>query len=105
MVGDLYVTSQRLVYLGRECVEYPLDEIRDAVDGRMPSASSSARRAVIEIEVPDPRLLRVEIAAVRVAAREPRSPGPGPRKIAAPGVSSTGARTDRARLSRHGSSR
>ncbi len=68
-VGDLYVTTRRLVYLGRERVEYPLNEIHDAVE-----AEGSLRLIVgegrgVEIQVPDPRLLRVEIAAVREAAR------------------------------------
>jgi len=31
MAGDLYITTRRLVYLGRARVEYPLAEIQDAV--------------------------------------------------------------------------
>jgi hypothetical protein len=69
MVGDLYVTTRRLVYLGRERVEYPLAEIQDAVEAEGTLRLIVGDRRGIEIEVPDPRLLRVEIAAVREAAR------------------------------------
>ena len=69
MVGDLYVTTQRLVYLGRERIEYALGEIRDAVEAEGALRLIVGDRRGIEIEVSDPRLLRVEIAAVREAAR------------------------------------
>jgi hypothetical protein len=67
--GDLYVTTRRLVYLGRVPVEYELSEVREAV------VATGALRLVVgdsrgvEIGVPDPRLLRVELAAVREAER------------------------------------
>ncbi len=69
LIGDLYVTTARLVCLGQVGVEVPLDEVRDAV------VSSGALRLVIgdgrglEIRTGDPYVLRVEIAAVRLAAR------------------------------------
>jgi hypothetical protein len=69
LVGDVYVTTARLVCLGRVRVEVPLAEIREAV------VSSGALLLVIgdgrglEIRTGDPCLLRVEIAAVREAAR------------------------------------
>jgi len=67
--GDLYVTTQRLVHLGRKKVEYPLGEIQEAVvaEGALRLVVGESRG--IEIEVRDPRLLRVEISAVREEAR------------------------------------
>jgi len=66
--GDLYVTTRRLVHLGRVRVEYALGDIQEAV------VADSALRLVIgesgvEIKVPDPRLLRVQVSAVREGAR------------------------------------
>ena len=84
MRGDLYVTTRRLVHLGRVRVEYALGEIREAVvaEGALRLVVGDSRG--VEIEVSDPCLLRVEIAAVREAARaaaaqpdplsEPRDP-------------------------------
>jgi hypothetical protein len=66
--GDLYVTTRRLVHLGRVLVHYQLAEIREA------EVAAGAIRLVVgdchgvEIRVHDPRVLRVEIAAVREAA-------------------------------------
>ena len=73
--GDLYVTTRRLVHLGRTPVEYPLAEIQEAeVAPRALRLVVGAGRGV-EIGVHDPRVLRVEIAAVREAAtsRPPRA--------------------------------
>lgn len=67
--GDLYVTTARLLCLGQVQVEIPLAEIREAV------VAVGALRLVIgdgrglEIRTGDPYVLRVEIAAVREAAR------------------------------------
>jgi len=67
--GDLYVTTSRLVYLGYVPVEVPLTDIREA------DVTAGALRLVIgdgrglEIRAADPQLLRVEISAVREAAR------------------------------------
>lgn len=67
--GDLYVTTRRLIHFGRVPVEYSLCEIHEAV------VATGALRLIVgdgrgvEIEVHDPRVLRVEIAAVREAAR------------------------------------
>jgi hypothetical protein len=69
MVGDLYITTRRLVYLGRERVEYPLAEIQDAIEADGALRLIVGDRRGVEIEVSDPRLLRVEIGAVREAAR------------------------------------
>ncbi len=67
--GDLYVTTARLVCLGQVPVDVPLSEIREAV-----VAAGSLRLVVgdgrgLEIRTGDPYLLRVEISAVREAAR------------------------------------
>jgi hypothetical protein len=67
--GDLYVTTRRLLYLGTVPAEYPILDVREAV------AASGVLRLVVgdgrgvEIGVRDPRVLRVEIGAVREAAR------------------------------------
>ncbi|MCJ7711621.1 MAG: hypothetical protein MUQ32_12410 [Chloroflexi bacterium] len=67
--GDLYVTTARLVYLGQFPFDVPLVEVTEAV------LASGALRLVVgdgrglEIRTRNPALLRVEIAAVREAAR------------------------------------
>ena len=67
--GDLYVTTARLICLGQVPVYVPLLEIREAV------VATGALRLVVgdgrglEIRTCDPGVLRVEIAAVREAAR------------------------------------
>ena len=67
--GDLYVTTSRLVCLGQVPLDVPLVEIREAV------VAAGALRLVVgdgrglEIRTGDPYLLRVEISAVREAAR------------------------------------
>lgn len=84
--GDLYLTSRRLVHLGRTRVDYRLHEIRDAVVTAHRLVLVTDERRGVTIDVDDPRVLRVEIAAARAAARarvdDPRgSPGgqPSPR--------------------------
>lgn len=67
--GDLYVTTQRIIHLGRVRADYSLGEIRDAVEGEGVLRLIIGEDRGIEIDVHDPRLLRVEIAAVREAAR------------------------------------
>ena len=69
--GDLYVTTRRLVHLGRSTVAYSLDEIREAdvAAGQLLLVVGDNRG--VAIDVGDPRLLRVEIAAARAAARAP----------------------------------
>lgn len=67
--GDLYVTTCRIVHLGKVPVEVPLVAIREAV------VAAGALRLVVgdgrgvEIRTSDPWVLRVQIAAVREAAR------------------------------------
>lgn len=67
--GDLYVTTQRLLHVGRLRVECPLDEIREAIVGDDALLLVVNGYRGITLWVSDPRALRVEIAAVREAAR------------------------------------
>jgi len=68
LAGDLYVTSRRLVLVGRLTLSFHLDEIDEAMlSGErlllvMPGGQGAS------LDVAQPRLLRVEIAAARVAA-------------------------------------
>ena len=80
-VGDLYVTTRRLVYLGRYRVDYPLCEIRDAVEAEGALRLIVGDNRGVEIAVADPRLLRVEIAAVREAARRSAVDAPPDREV------------------------
>ena len=65
------MTTQRLIHLGRVRVDYSLCEIRDAVEAEGVLRLIVGEDRGIEIDVRDPRLLRVEIAAVREAAHVP----------------------------------
>jgi hypothetical protein len=82
LAGDLYVTSTRVVHLGRLKLEYDLDSIREAV--------VSAERLLLLcdgggliLDVDRPRLLRVDIAAARArhvaSPCAARAPGLAPR--------------------------
>jgi hypothetical protein len=88
--GDLYLTTCRLVHLGRASIEYPLAEIREAVvgTGALWLVVTGARG--VEIGVADPRVLRVEIAAVREATRASAAPAPG--ATASPSEGGSGGR-------------
>lgn len=68
--GDLYVTTRRLLHLGRIPVEYQLQDIREAMvtDDALLLLVGVDRG--LTIRVSDPRLLRVEIAAAREAMRD-----------------------------------
>ncbi len=66
---DLYVTTQRLVVLGPVPVEYPLAEIQEIDVAAGTVRLVVERNRVVELGVPDPCVLRVEIAAVREAIR------------------------------------
>ena len=67
--GDLYLTTNRLVCLGRVPIDLPLAEIREAVvpAGTVRLVVGDGRG--VEIRTVDPDVLRVEIAAAREAAR------------------------------------
>jgi hypothetical protein len=70
LCGDLYVTTRRLVHLGRGPVAYQLADIREAVVVGDQLQLVVGDATAIAITVDDPRLLRVEIAAARVARAE-----------------------------------
>lgn len=69
LAGDLYVTSLRLVLVGRLTLWFDLAEIEDAVlsGERLLLVMSGGRGA--SLDVAQPRLLRVEIATARAFAR------------------------------------
>jgi hypothetical protein len=66
---DLYVTTQRLVILGPVPVEYRLAEIQEIDIAAGAVRLVIERNRGVELGVPDPCVLRVEIAAVREAIR------------------------------------
>jgi hypothetical protein len=67
--GDLYVTTQRLLHLGRVQVECSLVDIREAfvAGGDLMLLVGQGRGMTIWVD--DPSVLRVEIAAARELAR------------------------------------
>jgi hypothetical protein len=69
LAGDLYVTSRRLVLVGRLTLAIELAEIEDAVlsGERLLLVMRDGRGA--SLDVARPRLLRVEIATARALAR------------------------------------
>ena len=69
LAGDLYVTSRRLVLLGRLTLAIDLDEIEDAVVSgeRILLVMGDGRGAALDVA--RPRQLRVEIATARAFAR------------------------------------
>ena len=70
--GDLYVTTRRLLHLGRMSLAYDLEEIREAVVAGDQLLLVLDDGMGLSIAVDDPSLLRVEIAAARRAARSRR---------------------------------
>jgi hypothetical protein len=77
--GDLYVTTRRLVHIGSEIIHYDLAQIREAVVAGEELMLMLDDGLGVAISVPDPNLLRVEIAAARAADRakrhHPAAPG------------------------------
>ncbi len=69
LAGDLYLTSERLVLVGRLVLSFGLDEIEDAVLSGDRLLLVMRDGAGISLAVNRPRLLRVEIATARAAAR------------------------------------
>ena len=69
LAGDLYVTSRRIVLLGRLTLAIGLDEIEDAVVAgeRILLAMGGGKGAALDVA--RPRQLRVEIATARAFAR------------------------------------
>lgn len=75
--GDLYVTSSRLVHLGRRTVSVDLDEIEEAVVSGEETLLLVLRGGRgVRLDVERPRLLRVQIAAARTARAAPTEPAP-----------------------------
>ena len=69
MAGDLYVTTRRLILIGRRTLWFELAEIEDVLlsGERLLLVMREGEGAVLSVT--DPRLLRVEIAAARLTAR------------------------------------
>ena len=65
LAGDLYLTSTRLVHLGRFTMEYDLDAIREAVVSAEHLLLVLCDGTGLILDLDRPRLLRVEIAAAR----------------------------------------
>jgi hypothetical protein len=63
--GDLYLTSSRLVLVGRTALEYDLDSISEAVVSSERLLITLVDGAGITLAVDRPRLLQVEIRVAR----------------------------------------
>lgn len=72
--GDLYVTTARLVHVGRQVVTVELDDIEDAaiVGDRLLLVTRGG--IGITLETDRPQLLRVQLAAARAARTGPTRP-------------------------------
>lgn len=69
VAGDLYVTSRRLLLIGRLTLSFPFDEIEQTMlSGERVLLSMRDGRGA-SIDASEPRLLRVEIAAARASTR------------------------------------
>ncbi len=69
LVGDLYLTSRRLVLIGRLTLSFDLDEIDQAMLAGERLLLVMRGGLGVSLDVGQPRLLRVEIGAARAAAR------------------------------------
>ena len=67
--GRLYVTSRRLVLIGRLTLKYDLLEIEEAMLSGEQLMLLLRDGQGLTLEVPQPRLLRVELAAARATAK------------------------------------
>lgn len=67
--GRLYLTSRRLVLVGRPTLSYELEAIQEALLSGERLLLLLRDGQGLTLEVAQPRLLRVEIAAARTAAR------------------------------------
>jgi hypothetical protein len=69
LAGDLYLTSRRLVLVGRQVLSFDLGEIAEVgVSGERLLLVMCGGKGV-SLDVAQPRLLRVEVAAARAFAR------------------------------------
>ncbi len=76
VAGDLYVTSRRLVLIGRLTLSFELDAIEDAVLSGERLLLVLHEGHGVALQVAGPRPLWVEIAAARASARSSRDAGP-----------------------------
>jgi hypothetical protein len=67
--GDFYVTTRRIVHLGRVMLDYELDDITEAAVAGDELLLIIGTDRGLSLAVEDPRVLRVEIAAARAARR------------------------------------
>lgn len=70
LVGDLYLTTRRLVLVGRRTVSFDLGVIAEAMLAGDQLLLVMRDGQGASLGVAQPRLLRVEIAAARTAARD-----------------------------------
>lgn len=69
-IGDLYLTSARLVFAGGVLVAYALGDIEEAVIAGEDVLLVMRDGVGLRVAVGEPRLLRVQIAAARAARRD-----------------------------------
>ncbi len=75
--GDLYLTSDRLIFAGGVFVAYPLGDVLEAVVAGEDVLLVMRDGVGLRVAVEEPRLLRVQIAAARATRRgQVRSDGP-----------------------------
>ena len=69
LLGDLYVTSARVILVGRPTVAIDIEEIREAAlsGDRLLLMMQDGTSAALDVD--EPRLLRVQISAARAARR------------------------------------
>jgi hypothetical protein len=84
VAGALYVTSRRLVFVGRVTLSFALVEVEDAVVSGERLLLVLRDGHGVALGVAQPRLLWVEIAVARAAVRS--SQGPGSRIDPPPGA-------------------
>ena len=69
LTGDLYLTSRRLVLVGRYTLSFDLEAIEEAMLSGEQLLLVMRDGEGASLGVTQPRLMRVEIAATRLAAR------------------------------------
>jgi hypothetical protein len=69
IAGDLYVTSRRLILVGRRTLTFDLVDIADVVISGERLFLVMRDGSGVTLDVGQPRLLRVQVAAAREAAR------------------------------------
>lgn len=74
LAGDLYVTTRRLVHVGRITVAYPVEQVRDAIVAGERLLLVLGEGQGVAIDDCNPSLLRVQLGAARAAARAARRP-------------------------------